>query len=141
MTYIAFIIISSVFIILLFAYLVFISDIKKETNRITASIMILIVAIYGASLYYDIKTTKTQCYNFIEEYVAAKAIIETEIQNKTIFSNNEQLIDRAINYNIELATYQARAQRKNIINIVPKEIMDLEPIQIRDGYDIKWVIG
>ena len=104
-------------------------------------IMVLIVAIYGMSLCDDIATERSHYYNFIDEYMAAKAIIETEIQNKTIFSRNEQMLDKAINYNIELATYQAKAQRKNIINIVPKEIMDIEPIQIRDGYDIKWVVG
>ena len=106
-----------------------------------ALLMVLIIIVCGVSLYDDIMASRTHYYDFIEEYVAAKAIIETEIQNKTIFSNNEQLIDRAINYNIKLATYQTKAQRKNIINIIPKEIMELEPIQIRDGYDIKWVVG
>lgn len=139
MTHIAFIIISSIFIVLLSVYFVFINGNKKEeANRMATMVMILIVAIYGTSLCYDIKTTRTHYYNFIEEYTSAKTIIEAEIQNKTIFSNNEQLIDKAINYNIELVTYQAKAQQNNII---PKEIMELEPIQVRDGYDIKWVIN
>ena len=140
MTLIAFIIISLIFIFMLCISLVQNND-EKEIKRIAIMIMVLIVAIYGVSLCDDIATERSLYYNFIDEYMAAKAIIETEIQNKTIFSRNEQMLDKAINYNIKLATYQAKAQRKNIINIVPKEIMDIEPIQIRDGYDIKWVIN
>ena len=102
MTHIVLIIFSSIFVLLMSVCLFTSDSDEKDTKRKAALLMVLIIIVCGVSLYDDIMASRTHYYDFIEEYVAAKAIIETEIQNKTIFSNNEQLIDRAINYNIKL---------------------------------------
>ena len=139
MTNIIFIVYVVIFVCVLFVLLLASED-KKENKIITTVLGISMILIYFNAFYRDHLSLKSDYWDFYNEYTVAKTIIEAEIQNKTIFADNEQLINKAIEYNIKLASIQSKAQ-KQIIGAIPKEIMDLEPIQIHEDYDIKWIIG